>query len=84
VVGKNRTGRGSSIGSAFDKSTAGARAVIARALEDMRGTTMLPMAVDEDLLPPLKETRVSVNRLVSSEAISKMSLLLALGTLMFA
>jgi hypothetical protein len=45
---------------------------------------MLPMAVDEDLLPPLKETRVSVNRLVSSEAISKMSLLLALGTLMFA
>jgi hypothetical protein len=43
---------------------------------------MLPVAVDEDLLPPLDETSVSVSRLVSREASKSTSLLLALGTLM--
>ena len=43
---------------------------------------MLPIAVAVDLLPPLDETCVAVSKLVSREAISRTSLLLALGTLM--
>jgi len=35
-----------------------------------------------DLLPPLEDNYVAVSKLVSSEAISKTSLLAALGTLM--
>src|SRR5246127_2647545 len=45
---------------------------------------MLPSAEDDDLLPPFVETCVFVRMLVSSDAMSSTSLLLARGTLISA